>query len=73
MSFYKNIAKFADLDLFGSGYGYQPSNFAQQDEPSGFEKIKATIDPGAAFDLPNNQNLSGSSMNDLDDDDDFDF
>ena len=45
----------------------------QQDEPSGFEKIKATIDPGAAFDLPNSQNLSGSSMNDLDDDDDFDF
>ena len=71
MSFYKNIAKFADLDLFGSGYGYQPSNFGQQEEPSGFDRIKTTIDPGAAFDLPSNQNLSGSSMNDLDDDDDF--
>lgn len=71
MSFYKNIAKFADLDLFGNGYGYQPSNFAQQEEPSGFDRIKTTIDPGAAFDLPNKQNLSGSSMNDLDDDDDF--
>jgi hypothetical protein len=71
MSFYKNIAKFADLDLFGSGYGYQASNFGQQEEPSGFDRIKTTIDPGAAFDLPSNQNLSGSSMNDLDDDDDF--
>ena len=73
MSFYKNIAKFADLDLFGGGYGYQSSNFAQQDAPGGFEKIKTTIDPGAAFDLPSKQNLSGSSMNDLDDDDDFQF
>lgn len=75
MSFYKNIAKFADLDLFGGGggYGYQSSNFGQPDTPGGFEKIKTTIDPGAAFDLPSNQNLSGSSMNDLDDDDDFQF
>ncbi|WHF50964.1 replicative DNA helicase [Chryseobacterium gotjawalense] len=74
MSFHKNIAKFADLDLFGGGaYGYQSSNFGQQDTPGGFEKIKTTIDPGAAFDLPSNQNLSGSSMNDADDDDDFQF
>ena len=76
MSFHKNIAKFADLDLFGNQYGsgYQPSNFGQLDTPSGFEKIKTTIDPGAAFDLPkNNGNLSGSSMNDEDDDDDFQF
>ena len=73
MTFQKSIAKFTDLDLFGSGYGYQSSNFAQQDAPSGFEKIKTTIDPGAAFDLPSKQNLSGSSMNDLDDDDDFQF
>ena len=74
MSFHKNIAKFADLDLFGGGgYGYQSSNFGQQDTPGGFEKIKTTIDPGAAFDLPSKQNLSGSSMNDLDDDDDFQF
>ncbi|MPN19581.1 hypothetical protein SDC9_166952 [bioreactor metagenome] len=71
MSFYKNIAKFADLDLFGSGYGYQPSNFGQQEEPSGFDRIRTTIDPGAAFGMNDNQNLSGSSMNDLDDDDDF--
>ncbi len=75
MSFHKNIAKFGDLDLFGGsgGYGYQSSNFGQQDTPGGFEKIKTTIDPGAAFDLPSKQNLSGSSMNDLDDDDDFQF
>ncbi len=73
MTFQKNIAKFTDLDRFGTGYGYQSSNFAQQDAPSGFEKIKTTIDPGAAFDLPSKQNLSGSSMNDLDDDDDFQF
>ena len=73
MSFFKNIAKFADLDLFGSSYGggYQSSNFGDKAEPSGFDRIKTTIDPGAAFDLPSNQNLSGSSMNDLDDDDDF--
>lgn len=73
MTFQKNIAKFCDLDRFGTGYGYQSSNFAQQDAPSGFEKIKTTIDPGAAFDLPSKQNLSGSSMNDLEDDDDFQF
>jgi replicative DNA helicase len=73
MSFYKNIAKFADLDLFGGGYGYESSNFGQRDAPSGFEKIKTTIDPGAAFDISDNKNLSGSSMNDLDDDDDFQF
>ncbi len=75
MSFYKNIAKFADLDLFGdgSGNGYEPSNFGQLDAPSGFEKIKTTIEPGAAFDLPPTSNLSGSSMNDMDDDDGMPF
>lgn len=76
MSFFKNIAKFADLDLFGNSYGYQPSNFGEQNEPSGFEKIKTTIEPGAAFDLPDNSNfsgLSGSSMNDFDDDDEMPF
>ena len=57
---------------YGTG-GYQPSTFGQLDAPSGFEKIKTTIDPGAAFDLPSKQNLSGSSMNDEDDDDDFQF
>ncbi len=43
-------------------------------EPSGFEKINATIDPETAFDVTFNQNLSGGlSMNDLDDDDKFPF
>lgn len=72
LSFYKSFAKFADLDVFGTGYGYQPSSFGQQDEPSGFDKIRTTIQPGAAFNLPDNtgfSGLSGSSMNDLDDDD----
>ncbi len=76
MSFFKNIAKFADLDLYGDGGGYggyQPSNFAQQETPSGFDKIRTTIDPGAAFDIGDPQKLSGSSMNDQDDDDDFMF
>lgn len=70
MSFYKNIAKFADLSLFGEGYGggYQASNFGQLDQPGGFQNIKTTIEPGAAFDLPPTSNLSGSSMNDMDDD-----
>jgi replicative DNA helicase len=42
-------------------------------EPSGFDKIKTTILPGAAFDLPDNSKLSGSSMNDFEDEDDFPF
>ncbi len=73
LSFYKNIAKFADLDLYGNDYGYQPSNFGQKDDPEGFSKITATIDPGAAFDLPGVQDfsgLSGSSMNDMEEDED---
>ena len=76
LSFYKNIAKFADLDPFGGSYGYQPSNFGQQDKPSGFDKIRTTIEPGAAFDLPDNSSfgkLSGSSMNDIDDDEEMPF
>ena len=71
MSFLKNIAKFSDLNSSGDGFGYQPSNFGQKDDPSGFDRITTTIQPGAAFDLPDNSGLSGSSMNDLDDDDDF--
>ena len=71
LSFFKNIAKFADLNPFAGSYGgYEHSNFGQKDEPGGFERITATIQPGAAFDLPDNKNLSGSSMNDFDDDDD---
>lgn len=70
LSFFKNIAKFADLDPFGTafGSGYEASNFGSRDEPSGFEKIRTTIDPGAAFGL-NEGNVTGSSMNDFSDDD----
>ncbi|WP_313597958.1 replicative DNA helicase [Epilithonimonas vandammei] len=66
LAFHKNIGKFADL---GTNYEYTPSSFGQKDEPSGFDKINITIDPGAAFGLPNNNLLSGSAMNDDDDDD----
>jgi replicative DNA helicase len=76
LSFMKHFAKFGDLDLYGNNdygntIGYQPTN--QIENQSGFEKIKTTIQPGAAFDLPDNSKVSGSSMNDLDDEDDFPF
>ncbi|MCW3160433.1 replicative DNA helicase [Chryseobacterium oryctis] len=73
LSFLKHFAKFGDIDAaFDGGSGGYPSNF-NSNEPSGFDKIKTTIQPGAAFDLPNNSQVSGSSMNDFDDDDDFPF
>jgi len=74
LSFLKHFAKFGDIEAAfdgGMGGGY-PSNFGSS-EPSGFDKIKTTIQPGAAFDLPSNSQVSGSSMNDFDDDDDFPF
>ncbi len=56
------MPNFGDLDLYGNNdYGY-PSGGSQSPEPSGFEKIKTTIQPGAAFDLPDNSKVSGSSM-----------
>lgn len=67
LSFIKEIAKFGDLDLYGS---YQDSNFGQFETPSGFETIRTTVQPSAAFDIPDHPNLSGSSMNNLEDDDD---
>lgn len=67
MSFYKNIAKFADLNLFGGPNDYQGSNFGKSDQLSGFEKLKTTIDPSAAFDLSKKPNVSGSAMNNDDD------
>ncbi|KFF08223.1 replicative DNA helicase [Chryseobacterium luteum] len=73
LSFLKHFAKFGDIEsAFDGGMGGYPSNFGSG-EPSGFDKIKTTIQPGAAFDLPDSSKLSGSSMNDLDDDDDFPF
>ncbi|WP_267405664.1 MULTISPECIES: replicative DNA helicase [unclassified Chryseobacterium] len=74
LSFLKHFAKFADIEAAfdgGTGGGF-PGGFGSN-EPSGFDKIKTTIQPGAAFDLPDSSKLSGSSMNDLDDDDDFPF
>lgn len=65
----KHFAKFGDIEAAfdnNFGGGFNP-------EPSGFDKIKTTIQPGAAFDLPDNSKLSGSSMNDFDDEDDFPF
>lgn len=70
LSFMKHFAKFGDIGETDSSY---PSGGSQPHEPSGFEKIKTTIQPGAAFDLPDNSKVSGSSMNDLDDEDDFPF
>ncbi|MDR2207022.1 MAG: replicative DNA helicase [Flavobacteriaceae bacterium] len=75
LSFFKNIAKFADLDIFASGYGYSPSNSGTQNS-DGFDRIKTTIEPGAAFDLPEKPDfsgLSGSSMNDRDEDGEMPF
>ncbi|WP_027380434.1 replicative DNA helicase [Chryseobacterium daeguense] len=74
LSFLKHFAKFGDIEAAfdgGAGGGY-PSNSGSP-EPSGFDKIKTTIQPGAAFDLPDSSKLSGSSMNDFDDEDDFPF
>lgn len=73
LSFLKHFAKFGDIEAaFDGGSGGYPSGFGPN-EPSGFDKIKTTIQPGAAFDLPSNSQVSGSSMNDFDDDDDFPF
>lgn len=70
LSFLKHFAKFGDIEAATDG-GF-PSNFGSN-EPSGFDRIKTTIQPGAAFDLPDSSKLSGSSMNDFDDEDDFPF
>ncbi|MDP9958459.1 replicative DNA helicase [Chryseobacterium lathyri] len=73
LSFLKHFAKFGDIEAaLDGGMGGYSSNFGSN-EPNGFDKIRTTIQPGAAFDLPDSSKLSGSSMNDLDDDDDFPF
>ncbi|KMQ59612.1 DNA helicase [Chryseobacterium sp. FH2] len=72
LSFLKHFAKFGDIEAATGGMDGFPSNFGPA-EPSGFDKIKTTIQPGAAFDLPDSSKLSGSSMNDFDDEDDFPF
>jgi replicative DNA helicase len=70
LSFLKHFAKFDNIEA-ASGMGN--SSMGLIGEPSGFDKIKTTILPGAAFDLPDNSKLSGSSMNDFEDEDDFPF
>lgn len=62
LSFFSSLAKFADLDLYGN---FQTPQFSQPKE-SGFENIKTTIDPSAAFGIPNSGNISPSVMNDDD-------
>lgn len=72
LSFYKEMARFADLDVFGGAYGnpsFNPNTGNEMEERSGFSQIKSGIDPAAAFGLPSNDNVSGSAMNDEDDDD----
>jgi replicative DNA helicase len=66
LAFIKNMGKFADLDTLHNYSGYGNSSFADQNTPSGFEKIRTTMDPGASFGIGNN-NLSASSMNDDED------
>lgn len=73
LSFLKHFARFGDIEAaFDGGMGGYSSN-SGSGEQSGFDKIKTTIQPGAAFDLPDSSKLSGSSMNDFDEDDDFPF
>ncbi|MDR6516004.1 replicative DNA helicase [Chryseobacterium camelliae] len=72
LSFLKHFAKFGDVEAAFEGGGGYPSNFGSGDA-NGFDKIRTTIQPGAAFDIPDSSQLSGSSMNDFDEDDDFPF
>lgn len=71
LSFLKHFAKFDNIEA--ATFGMEHSSNGLSNEPSGFDKIKTTIQPGAAFDLPDNSKLSGSSMNDFEDEDDFPF
>lgn len=66
LSFLKNFARFGNLDELNSDFGYQNSNFPPQDDLSGYDKIKTTINPSSAFgdDDISFSGLSGSSMND---------
>ncbi|MHA6726777.1 replicative DNA helicase [Chryseobacterium sp. A301] len=78
LSFIKNLGKFADLDLYGDGFGqgYGGAQFTNQDSTSGLDQIRKGIDPASAFDAPDNASysgLSGSSMNDFDDSSDEDL
>lgn len=74
LAFMKNIAKFADLEFINENFGYQPSPFGQKNDPEGFDKIRTTIEPGAAFEGAQDfSGLSGSSMNDFNEDEEMPF
>lgn len=74
LAFMKNIAKFSDLEFLNGNFGYQPSAFGQKNDPEGFDKIRTTIEPGAAFDgIQDFSGLSGSSMNDFEEDEEMPF
>lgn len=72
LSFIKNLGKFTDLDLFASHdlSTYPAAGFSQQDAPSGFQRLQGETDMTSAFGPPvMPSGVTGSSMNDLDDDD----
>lgn len=71
LSFIKHLGKFSDLDALGGeySYGYNNANFDSQDSSQPLSKFVSS-DPSSAFDPPDNSaysGLSGSSMNDFDD------
>lgn len=71
LSFNASVAQFADLseDSFGVNYNME----AQNSDNNFYTRIKETMDPGAAFDVPenpqNNSSISGSAMNDSEEED----
>lgn len=67
MAFFNEIAKFSNLsDLTGS-MKYQ-RDYTAGNEPSGFQNLQMGIRPQDAFGMGTEVRLSGSSMNDDDDD-----
>ncbi|WP_336689197.1 MULTISPECIES: replicative DNA helicase [unclassified Chryseobacterium] len=77
LSFLKHFAKFGNIEDANNGIGYSPinnigytPNTGLTEGASGYNNITKGLDPSAAFDLPKNSQVSGSSMNDFDDDDD---
>lgn len=77
LAFIKNLGKFADLEALQGSYGYQNHNLNSMEESSGMSKITTTAPLSDAFGVSDSMdysNLSGSSMNDYEDEDnDFPF
>jgi replicative DNA helicase len=66
LSFIKEMGKFVDLDKYGHNTA---SHFAPPAADNDFfNQIKTTINPGDAFGAPEPPKVSGSAMNDIDDD-----